>query len=866
MKKRILCFLMALCLLAALLPTAVFATSGSGTLDDPWKDGGVSAYLEKTVLHVYGSGAIPSYSTTNQPWYGYSKNITSVVIESSVTGIGDNAFICCTNLTKLTLKREASAVGPISMGTNSIPVGISVVLEISGSGYMAEYDSNQPWANLKTKVTEVTVDEGVKSIGKQAFSGCTNLTSVTIPGSVEFIGQEAFASCTALTTVQLYHDFGVNGGAFTIGANAFPVANEGFKIAMEIVGSTAIPDYATVADQPWAALRTYIRTLVVCGWVPGVGKNAFSGCTGLTGVYLYFCENSLASQKVLGANWLREASTVPIAVIGTSDKAAFKTWGGGTYGSATSATTYVTYDRDGATLTAKWATMAEGIVLTPASDKTFTEQEVGYADIEPYTVTVKNSGNTASGDLLIELSSGNTGSFTLSKTRIGSLTVGASDTFTIVPKTGLAAGVYATNVAISNDDGVVASFKVSFTSSTSQTRAERYVRRLYEQGLGREADDAGLANWVGQLTSGASSAAVVAASFFASSEFRSQGVTDAQFIQRLYRAVLGREADGSGLNTFLQYLNNGKSRAWVFKQIIDSAEFQNVCNALTLTKGTIDATKYDMSNIGGTAIDKTQVTAFVERLYTKALGRASDPTGLNNWVARIVGGTSGAEVAAGFFASAEYINKNSTDTEFVTALYNTLLNRSPDSTGLSTFTGYLAAGKTRAWVFKQICDSGEFKSLCSTYGIPVGTINASSYYMGGTTAGGTSKTSAETFIKTLYLNALGRAADEAGLAVWTNLMVNKGTSGAEVAANIFASPEFLARGLNNEAYVQALYKALLNRSADATGLATFTGYLTAGKTRAWVFKQIVGSQEFKNYCATLNITPGTINEASWNMG
>ena len=54
-----------------------------------------------------------------------------------------------------------------------------------------------------TSLTSVTIPEGVISIGDCAFEFCTSLTSVTIPDSVTTIGNYAFAGCTSLTSVTI---------------------------------------------------------------------------------------------------------------------------------------------------------------------------------------------------------------------------------------------------------------------------------------------------------------------------------------------------------------------------------------------------------------------------------------------------------------------------------------------------------------------------------------------------------------------------------------------------------------------------------------------------------------------------------------
>ena len=47
----------------------------------------------------------------------------------------------------------------------------------------------------------MTFPEGLTSIGKAAFSGCTGLTSVTFPEGLTSIGEYAFSGCKGLTSV-----------------------------------------------------------------------------------------------------------------------------------------------------------------------------------------------------------------------------------------------------------------------------------------------------------------------------------------------------------------------------------------------------------------------------------------------------------------------------------------------------------------------------------------------------------------------------------------------------------------------------------------------------------------------------------------
>ena len=50
---------------------------------------------------------------------------------------------------------------------------------------------------------DVTIPDGVTSIGGSAFLGCSSLTSITIPDSVTSIESYAFSSCSNLTSITL---------------------------------------------------------------------------------------------------------------------------------------------------------------------------------------------------------------------------------------------------------------------------------------------------------------------------------------------------------------------------------------------------------------------------------------------------------------------------------------------------------------------------------------------------------------------------------------------------------------------------------------------------------------------------------------
>ena len=78
---------------------------------------------------------------------------------------------------------------------------------------------------------ELTIPNGVTSIGNYAFTNCSSLTSIVIPNSVTTIGTRAFDTCTGLTSV-------------TIGSGVKTIENYAFD---RCSGLESITCYATTA-------------------------------------------------------------------------------------------------------------------------------------------------------------------------------------------------------------------------------------------------------------------------------------------------------------------------------------------------------------------------------------------------------------------------------------------------------------------------------------------------------------------------------------------------------------------------------------------------------------------------------------------
>ncbi len=113
----------------------------------------------------------------------------------------------------------------------------------------------------------------------------------------------------------------------------------------------------------------------------------------------------------------------------------------------------------------------------------------------------------------------------------------------------------------------------------------------------------------------------------------------------------------------------------------------------------------------------------------------------------------------------------------------------------------------------------------------------------------------EAFVTRFYQQCLDRSPEPAGLKDWTDNLLNKTKTGADVAKGFIYSQEFINRGTTIEEYLTILYKAFFNRAADQGGWDYWLNEIKSGKDRGYLLDGFLGSQEFLNLCEDYGITP-----------
>ena len=214
-------------------------------------------------------------------------SLTSITIPYSVTSIGDYAFLGCSRLTAIDVNTDnmdyTSVNGVLfyndktiicypagKKGNNyKIPDGVTSICRYAFSGC--------------TSLTSITIPDSVTEIGGSAFENCSSLTSITIPDSVTSIGVGAFVGCSSLTSIMIPDNVTYIGGAVFADCSSLT----------EIKVSTQNAKYVSVNGVLYNKDKTTImcypagkkdKNYKILDDVTEICTSAFNGCSSLTSI------------------------------------------------------------------------------------------------------------------------------------------------------------------------------------------------------------------------------------------------------------------------------------------------------------------------------------------------------------------------------------------------------------------------------------------------------------------------------------------------------------------------------------------------------------------------------------------------------
>ena len=301
----------------------------SAVLPDTVETIGESAFYQNANLTSVKLPENKNFTAIPKNLFFSCEMLKAVVVPSSVTSIGTNAFYGCEAAT-ITLPDGITEIGyaaladvhkticnPSSTTVSKLPLGTyfyapvapDLKLCYSGDGEISvsEYTgaggavtipagvkeiSNSAFVGCD-KITSVTIPDGVTRIRVNAFSGCTGLTSVTIPESVTQIHQNAFYNCSSLESVS------IPSGVTRIEDNTFygcaSLESVSIPSGVTVIAISAFEGCASLTDVTLPSGITEISNTTFKGCtsltdidipssVTRIGQSAFEGCAGLTDV------------------------------------------------------------------------------------------------------------------------------------------------------------------------------------------------------------------------------------------------------------------------------------------------------------------------------------------------------------------------------------------------------------------------------------------------------------------------------------------------------------------------------------------------------------------------------------------------------
>jgi uncharacterized repeat protein (TIGR02543 family) len=356
-------------------------------------------------------------------------------------------------------------------GSYTFDISLSKYADIKANGISTIMLYLDPEVNVSGTRSMTILDIGFRKDGEPAYQGGeapTQGISLSESGTYSFPDTTAgYGSQTAKSVTV------TNTGSAATGSLSVKLAGDNasaFTLSKTSISSisTGRNDSFTVKPNTGLSAGTYTATVTVSN--ANVSESFDVSFTVASKLYSVTVNGSYATPD--GSGSYAEGDTVTV-LAGSRSGYTFDKWttttSGVNFANAGSATTTFIMPARNVTVTAAWVadTSQYGISLNPDGAYSFPDANAGYGAQAAKTVTVTNTGSTATGNLTVALSGDNPDVFTLSKKTVSGINVGRNDTFTVKPNTGLAAGTYTATVQVSNAN-VSAQLGVSFTVKAAE--------------------------------------------------------------------------------------------------------------------------------------------------------------------------------------------------------------------------------------------------------------------------------------------------------------------------------------------------------------------------------------------------------------
>ena len=233
-------------------------------------------------------------------------NLTSVILPTALTYIGDSAFYNCSGLTSITIPNRVTSIGNSAFSycrgltTVTIPHSVTSIGEAAFSycyGLRSAGLSNAI-GSIKKKLfhrclalISIDIPNSVTSIGDNAFSE-SGLISVVVPDAVTTIGKQVFAGCpdlrtvsigTGLTSMGLY-PFQYSNNLTTLNFNAINCQDLLSSMCANSLTTLNIGNDVQTIPAYFCKGCSNLNTITIGSSVASIRDSAFYGCNNISSV------------------------------------------------------------------------------------------------------------------------------------------------------------------------------------------------------------------------------------------------------------------------------------------------------------------------------------------------------------------------------------------------------------------------------------------------------------------------------------------------------------------------------------------------------------------------------------------------------
>jgi len=305
------------------LPKNVWSI-GTWTEDNPWN-------TDKTKVNGNPkSDYASSDDDTSYPGcssFARCVNLKEIEFPTTLLWIGPKAFSYCIKLTTIIIPEGVEGMGAYTFNhcqelTNvSIPASLGIGNKLTWYYLSADgsnYNSNSNYLGYNfydcTKLSNITISEGIKRLAPFMFNKCTGLTTITLPAGILRLNS-AFYNCSGLTTLTLPESLTETGSFSGCSALTSIVIPNGVSDFNNLsfnnctsLKSITLPNQIAIIPRSFFLNCTALTSVIIPNTVTEIGESAFQNCKNLTQVTLSTETGSIGNNAFMDCTSLKSIS------------------------------------------------------------------------------------------------------------------------------------------------------------------------------------------------------------------------------------------------------------------------------------------------------------------------------------------------------------------------------------------------------------------------------------------------------------------------------------------------------------------------------------------------------------------------------